>query len=346
MGGSVIEPASGGTARSVSTTSPLQSHTLAGAALRPTLAALGSGGSSDATLRAVGIGDRCLTWNRRLPTSMTDALWVEAERTGGAALPLRVAASIRPQSYGHLTYLLAAAADLGSSLRALVRYYPLIGDSTRHHLGITRGRARLSVELLGTRPACVERFAMAVVGCFARNHCPATIRTAALTQPADPRLVAAMSRTLGCPIEVEASWCGVEFDGAALSTPLASADPQLLGLLRDHATWVGEQGGALADRVEGMLLAQGPHASQSAAEIAAALGLSDRSLRRRLAAEGHSYRGVLDRVLQARARDLLGDHSVDEVARTLGYADSAAFRRAHRRWYGVPPRATAASRSR
>lgn len=80
-------------------------------------------------------------------------------------------------------------------------------------------------------------------------------------------------------------------------------------------------------------------------DVAAALGLSQRSLRRRLGEAGTSYRAVLDEVRQSAAEDLLaaGALRVEDVAHRLGYADATSFGAAYRRWTGRTPRASTAS---
>lgn len=76
----------------------------------------------------------------------------------------------------------------------------------------------------------------------------------------------------------------------------------------------------------------------SMAEVAADLHLDVRTLRRRLIAEGTSFRQLLDEVRHGRALELLGQGvAVAEVARELGYSETATFTRAFTRWEGVPP---------
>ena len=72
---------------------------------------------------------------------------------------------------------------------------------------------------------------------------------------------------------------------------------------------------------------------------AAAMGLSTRTLRRRLANEGTSYRVELEGLRRELAARYLADTglSVSETAARLGYADVAAFGHAFRRWYGQSP---------
>ncbi|MCD4534480.1 AraC family transcriptional regulator [Nocardioides sp. cx-169] len=70
-------------------------------------------------------------------------------------------------------------------------------------------------------------------------------------------------------------------------------------------------------------------------EVAAALALSERQLRRRLAGEGVGYRVLLDEVRSSLAYALHAGRAtmpVAEVAARLGYADAAAYLHARRRW--------------
>lgn len=76
----------------------------------------------------------------------------------------------------------------------------------------------------------------------------------------------------------------------------------------------------------------------SMAGVAADLHLDERTLRRRLAVEGTTFRRLLDEVRHARARELLGQGAaVAEVAGELGYSETATFTRSFTRWEGVPP---------
>lgn len=74
-------------------------------------------------------------------------------------------------------------------------------------------------------------------------------------------------------------------------------------------------------------------------DIARELCMAPRSLRRRLQAEGVSYRMLVDEVRQALAEEMLAstDMKLDEIAVRLGYAETASFIRSFRRWKGVSP---------
>jgi AraC-like DNA-binding protein len=72
---------------------------------------------------------------------------------------------------------------------------------------------------------------------------------------------------------------------------------------------------------------------------ASEMGMSGRTLRRRLAEEGTSWQQELDVVRERLAREYFarGGDSVTEIALMLGFADSSAFAKAFRRWTGVSP---------
>lgn len=79
-------------------------------------------------------------------------------------------------------------------------------------------------------------------------------------------------------------------------------------------------------------------AGEGMAQVAAALGMAPRTLRRRLAEEGTTFRRLADEVREALAEEMLGGRMrVEEVALRLGYAEPASFIHAFRRWKGVSP---------
>jgi AraC-like DNA-binding protein len=74
-------------------------------------------------------------------------------------------------------------------------------------------------------------------------------------------------------------------------------------------------------------------------QTAIAMGISGRTLQRRLSEDGTSFELVLDDLRRDQSISLLHDRSlaVDEVAFLLGYSEPSTFYRAFRRWHGVTP---------
>jgi AraC-like DNA-binding protein len=69
------------------------------------------------------------------------------------------------------------------------------------------------------------------------------------------------------------------------------------------------------------------------------LGVSSRTLRRKLAEEGTSYKQEVDKVKERFAREYFarGGRSIAELASLLGFANSPAFTRAFKRWTSLTP---------
>jgi AraC-like DNA-binding protein len=131
------------------------------------------------------------------------------------------------------------------------------------------------------------------------------------------------------------------FDAALLDQPLASADPASLRLLSEEcdrrlrSLWARA---GLVDRVQRLVI-RVEGGLRSLHEVATALRMSERTLRRRLADEDTSFAALRDAALRERATMLLRAHdlSVDQVAHRLGYANLGNFIRAFRRWTGQTP---------
>ncbi len=122
--------------------------------------------------------------------------------------------------------------------------------------------------------------------------------------------------------------------------PLPTFDPHLIRLLEDQCRHllVHRKIDGVAGQVRQQLLStQG--FLDSLEDIAKALNTSTRQLRRKLEAEDTSFRIILEETRQQLATQLLDMTSMklDEIALYLGYADTASFSRAFRRWEHISP---------
>ena len=82
-----------------------------------------------------------------------------------------------------------------------------------------------------------------------------------------------------------------------------------------------------------------PEAMPTLETMATNFSVSSRTLIRYLQAEGTTYRDLRNMIHKQMATDSLRntDNSIDAIAMELGYQDTASFRRAFKRWYGVSP---------
>jgi len=149
------------------------------------------------------------------------------------------------------------------------------------------------------------------------------------------------------PTTFDAAAGRLTFPASYLQAELPRANPAARALAEavcaDLATR-RRDGSGLAQQVR-ILLAQRLAFDPSLGGVASALAVAERTLRRRLAADGTTFQRLLDEVRISVAGQLLatGSLSVTQVAHRLGYAEAASFIHAHRRWHGVTP--TQASRA-
>ena len=139
------------------------------------------------------------------------------------------------------------------------------------------------------------------------------------------------------------AFTGIEFERAWLDRTQLHENEELYSLLQSQAERAlvrGERDAGLAERVKAQLAAHDPRQMPTMEAVARALGMSGRSLRRRLVAEGIAYRTLVEQVLASTAKRMLEDPrgSIQEVSYALGFAAPAAFHRAFKRWTGITPK--------
>jgi AraC-like DNA-binding protein len=138
-----------------------------------------------------------------------------------------------------------------------------------------------------------------------------------------------------------------------LDLPGRASDPHLLRLaeaqLAQQAAQIAAQRETkdTAEMVRSLLRAQ-LQEGVSIERVARELHLSVRTLRRRLDALGVTFQRLLEEVRHHRAVEYLTktEEGIERVAALLGYVDPSNFRRAFRRWTGLPPTAYRAAHAR
>jgi AraC-like DNA-binding protein len=131
------------------------------------------------------------------------------------------------------------------------------------------------------------------------------------------------------------------FDKSYLTLPLVSADPiasqVAINQCEAELSALGERK-RVAMKVRD-LLTQSETRYPTIETIAEQLHMSDRTLKRQLAAEGTSYTNVVDEVRYRHAVSLLSrsDFTIEQISEELGYSDVGNFTRAFKRWTGRTP---------
>jgi AraC-like DNA-binding protein len=152
-----------------------------------------------------------------------------------------------------------------------------------------------------------------------------------------------MARFFGCDVEFGADADQLLFDRSVAALPVVNADPHLnrlmIGYCEEALGRRSRRKHSLRTAVENAIVALLPHGKARASAVAQRLGVPQRTLARRLAAEGVSFSERLTELRRRLAVRYLkeDDLSVSEIAWLVGYQDVAAFSNAFKRWTGKAP---------
>lgn len=311
-------------------------------------AAVALGRRRDAVLSRAGLDDPSLSLDgARVPFRSHMAVWqAVVEAAGDRDIGIELGRTVHVGMLGVVGYALGQAPTLRDALPFYRRCAPLVSDLFMPRLEERGGR--LVIEQIGppelVRLRHPDELGLAAALTIVRTLTEARWPILAVRfQHAAPPSTAGVSAFFGRGIEFGASSTRLELDGAALSAPIRKADPRLFEYLTRHAeSLLAQVAGAqsFAERVRRAILPLLRDGEPPQDRIARQLGVSGRTLQRRLKQEGTGFAEVVEGARRELALLYLDEPrlSVTEVAFLLGYAEPSAFSRAFRRWTGATPR--------
>lgn len=265
------------------------------------------------------------------------------------AIGLEVGKRLQLMSHGSLGVAALTAPTAREALELVVECFPLVSPLFSLELASRGEVTAVRLEVVWELDPSVERFHTAAmsgslhaqVGLLLRGELPPGFELDA-RHPRPPGLPAWVDE-IGVPIRFDRPAYELRVPTALLRVGLPLADRRAYLAAREACFEMLESRPdphRLQAAVERELRAAGPP-FLGLDETARALGLSGRSLRRRLEGEGTSFRACLESVrLELAERYLLeSDRSITAIGLELGYTDPANFSRAFRRARGVSPSA-------
>lgn len=274
------------------------------------------------------------------------------EQTGDPHLGIRLALRFDPTYIGLPAYAAMNAARFRDALSVLNRFFFLTFPAIEFTFPDNAANPRPGEAAIRLRPKLplgnIAYFACtsALIACH--GLCKWILRTdqvalraeATISEPEGWSTVAAQ---VGFPVRLGASENRLMFPKALLNRPLPGADPinhsRLLALCKNLAAAAAFETTVVNQVMAFIEKEQNLGARVSAA--AAALGYSERSLRRQLEQSGTSYRNLVDQVRERRAREMLAGSGlpVQAIAYELGFETPSNFARSFKRWTGTTPTA-------
>jgi AraC-like DNA-binding protein len=291
----------------------------------------------------------------RLDLATFDALLELAlSLTRDEAFGLHMGDMVNPGNYSLTVHLAAHATTLRDAIGSLQRFYRLLTDRPFWRLVESDRTASLLYDAgPGASPARRFRAELTMTGLYKllKYFDPRARPRVVAFDYQPPRYSAEYSRLFGGVERFGQKFTGIVFDRKLLGALQIHRDPELHATIVSRAeTRVSKmvKGAGYSERIRRHILDGAAPNRHDMQTMARALGLSARSLRRRLAEEGTSFRDVVDAALGTLAKRLVSDKDrpIEAVAYAMGYSHPSAFHRAFKRWTGATPAASRSSRYR
>lgn len=284
----------------------------------------------------------------RLEVRQQNAFLEAAEAIAGdPLLAFHTAAHCDVRNAGIFYYAAAADETLGAGLDLTSRYFSVENDSLRRSLARSGDIAVLTLSDFGTtlaesRPLkeMIFTVGLRILREISEKQVQ-PIRVGFAHQAAGS--VAELQSWFGCPVAFGLDTTELVFPAEVLEYPVKSRDPYLhhimVQLLEKLRLERPEPVSPLSVEVERMLVERLPRGVPSAGDIAKSIGMSRRTLERKLAQENTNISKIVACLRMRLAMHHLdeGTHSVSEIAWLLGYSDVSSFTHAFRRATGHPP---------
>lgn len=260
---------------------------------------------------------------------------------------LHLGQQLLPSSHGPLGHLVLSSSNVITALESFADFLPVRIPFSSVHISLDEHWLYSSLTLkIETEPA-VQRI---LHECFALMI-QSVVESVLGREMQDARIAFAHDKPeyhqlygeyLHSPVQFSSDKCTFLIPAEVAKTPNASGSPEAYALAQNICLGILEQMPAsdlsTADRVRRLILSS-PMGSLTASDVARAMFITKRTLQRRLDREGFCYRDITEKLLSELAIRHLGEsaHTVESIAVLLGYFDTAAFRKAFRRWYGQSP---------
>jgi AraC-like DNA-binding protein len=309
-------------------------------------AAQGRGLDVSPILTASGI-DRSILDRRgaRVGAGAAEEAWKRViERLDDPLFGLTMNETIPRGVVGLLDYVVMTSDDIGEGLGRLSRYAPLMGDAEQLTLVMQGNEAHFRFYDSNEVPYPIEM----IMGLFARKARDQFGRSWSLKRvcfthaPLGPRAV--YERVCQAQVLFEMPFTEAVFARDLTEMEMPGADPRLNAILTPEAETAlatvtpPAPPPSFVDSVK-LALADGVHERDlTLNRLADNLGLSTRTLQRRLRAAGVTHRQLVRDVRQDLAQQSLATGVTQgRIARNLGYSGTGAFQRAFKRWSGMTP---------
>jgi AraC-like DNA-binding protein len=322
--------------------------TLSVRAMKPVIAGFHAlGHDVDTLLDAAGVSRVMLAdLERQLPAGAMQSVWTRAlEMTRDDCLGLHLAMAAPIDAFDVHAYAMLSSPTLRDAFARACRYQRLVNEGTTLTLHESAGEATLR-HALANGNAVPRQPAEFLAATWVRIG---RLVTGTEWHPSGvffaherPRDLSEHLSIFGSALHFSVGRTALQVTTDTLSLSNARADATLAGLLDRYTLSLLDRHPAvttMSGQVHAWLVESHGAGAPTTSRAAKALAVSERTMHRKMADEGTTFRVVLDRFRHETAVTLLNArrHTIADVAFLLGYSELSAFYRAFRRWTGRSP---------
>lgn len=300
-------------------------------------------------------GDLLARENARLDSQTYFRLWSAIEAEAGTAegpAPLRFAEKMSADWFDPEMFVALCSSDMNGALDRLAKFKRLSGPMALH-LERSSHRTEVTLEFLDRAfepPPVLMAFKLVFLVQLARLATRSPVHPMRVGWPSPPVDAAdarAYARYFGVTVE-RTQQPQLVFRNEDMERPFLTANQGMWKFfepaLRQRLSELDRQASTV-ERVRSVLLEALPAGQLSMQMVCSKLGVSSRTLQRRLQDEGSSFQQTLDALRNSLAHHYLQNSSMSgaEISFLLGFEDPNSFIRAFQGWTGTTPQALRSS---
>ena len=298
-------------------------------------------------LDRVGIPAAVLTQHN---VEVEDTKYVElletVAREANPTIGLDMGSAVELRDLGVLGHAMAASGNIVEALQIFARYLYVFSQANKFRLDVAKRRAVCTYSVSILQPDLVRQdaeFAISVVthgifGLAGRAVKPHLIEFSHTRLPGARK----HERFFGCEVAFGRTANRIHFARDVLSEPVLSGDAGLLEALKfylDDRLVTRSEEEDIVVKTRHLISTSLTDGVPTLDQIAKRMGISGRSLQRRLAERDHLFSDMVEAICKPIAMDYVcnTEYSLTDIALMVGYNDLSAFSRAFRRWTGTSP---------
>jgi AraC-like DNA-binding protein len=279
-------------------------------------------------------------------THFKDVLHTLAVAAGNPRIALNLGEATQPRILGSIGFMMSTAPTLGKAYQTLIDYLPLLLEGAVLQMEQTVEGTLLTLELNEPNLQPIEYFLACLVNWprwLTGQQIPT--RVVYLSFP-EPENIQTYQRFFAAEVQFDAPHNQLLLASDYLALNCIDANPEMHQLHREFADSLlskSNQQSALMAQTRNLIRRQLNEGGGTVRreQIADTLGLSLRTLQRKLGALSTSFQDVYDHTRREVGLQLIqrGQLSFGEIAFQLGFSNQSAFQKAFKRWMGVAPSA-------